>query len=109
MKQLNEKIKSLREEKKWSLREMAAKIPMSHTAYRKIEDGDTQPAWDRIARISQIHRISPSVLIQSKSVTKEHIEQQNSIDDIFEVLQGINLEMQKIKHELEVLRSSSLT
>jgi transcriptional regulator with XRE-family HTH domain len=106
MKPLHQKIKELRLEKGWSIREMAQKIYMSHTAYANIENNNTPPAWDRILKIAKIHGISPLELLGSDAVTQQQIEDQIKFDDLYEILLGINKELQAIKIELSTYRSN---
>ncbi|MCU0441295.1 MAG: helix-turn-helix domain-containing protein [Bacteroidia bacterium] len=106
MKSLCEKITDLRIEKGWTVREMASKIPMSHAAYIKIEKGITQPSWDRILRIATIHGISPAELVHSEVVTLRELKTQTHIDDLFEILNGMNLELRGLRDDLAKLKHS---
>lgn len=50
----NEKIRQLRENRKWTQEEMAHKLNMSTQGYAKIERGDTRSNINRLEQISKI-------------------------------------------------------
>lgn len=100
MKPLNVKIKELRLEKGWTLRETAKKLSMSHSGYSNLENGKTPPPWDRILQIANIHEISLNELVNSESVTTQDMELQHKIDDLYYILMGVNKELQMIQVEL---------
>jgi transcriptional regulator with XRE-family HTH domain len=100
MKPLNIKIKELRLEKGWTLRETAKKFPMSHSGYSNLETGKTPPPWDRILQVAKIHEIPLNELVNSESVTIQDIENQHKIDDLYYILMGVNKELQLIQAEL---------
>lgn len=105
MKALHLKLKELREENGWSIRQFAKMIPMSHVGYAKIEAGTTHPAWDRILRFADIFRISPAELVHAEVVTLRGLEKQHKIDDLYEAIQGVNNELVEIKRILvELMR-----
>lgn len=52
--QINEKIKSLREAKKWSQEEMAMRLHLSKNGYAKIERGETRLCLQRLRQIADV-------------------------------------------------------
>ncbi len=104
MKPINIKIKELRLEKGWTLRETAQKFPMSHSGYSNLENGKTPPPWDRILQIAKIYDIPLTELVNSESVTIHDLEDQHKIDELYHILMGVNKELQSIQSELYYIR-----
>lgn len=50
----HEKIRILREDRKWTQEDMASKLNMSVQGYSKIERGDTRLNLERLGKISEI-------------------------------------------------------
>jgi transcriptional regulator with XRE-family HTH domain len=100
MKPIEIKIKELRLEKGWTLREAAKKFPMSFSGYSNLENGKTPPPWDRILQVAKIYEISLNELINSESVTNQDLENQHKIDDLYDILNGVNKELKFILEEL---------
>lgn len=101
MKPLHEKLKELRQEKGWSLRDAAKKIPLSHTAYAKFENGLTDPTWSYLVRLAKIYGINPIELVHHEIVTLRGLEHQHKIDDIYDVLIAMNKELRNLTEERE--------
>lgn len=60
-----EKIRALREEKKWSQEEFAAKLGLSANGYAKIERGETRLNIPRLEQIAELFGIDILELIQN--------------------------------------------
>lgn len=52
--QVHEKIRSFREQRKWSQEEMAEKLNLSVSGYAKIEQGKTNPNLERLLAIADV-------------------------------------------------------
>lgn len=55
-------LRSLRQKNKLSQQTMANYLGMSTPGYNKIENGKTNPSWERILQISRIFDIDPGEL-----------------------------------------------
>lgn len=60
-----EKIRQLREEKKWSQEELATQLGLSTNGYAKIERGETRLTLPRLEQLAEIFEISILDLIQA--------------------------------------------
>lgn len=60
-----EKIRQLREEKKWSQEELATQLGLSTNGYAKIERGETRLTLPRLEQLAEIFEISILDLIQT--------------------------------------------
>lgn len=60
----HEKIRKIREEKKWSQEELANKLGLSTNGYAKIERGETRLTLSRLFQLAEIFKLDISELIQ---------------------------------------------
>ena len=107
MNNLPQKIKKLRLDKGWSIRKMASKIPMSHSGYANIESGRTPPARDRIQQIASIHKLNPAELVHEKSLPLNELDNQHKIDDLYDILGGINRDLQLVLAAINSIKKSN--
>ena len=61
---VGEKIRTAREEKRLSQREVAANIPMNQSNYSKLERNLQEPSMAQLRRICQILELDPRVLLE---------------------------------------------
>ena len=62
---LNQKIRTIREQNAWSQEEMATKMNMSVNGYAKIERGETKLRLDKLEQIAQIFNLDIVELLSS--------------------------------------------
>ena len=60
----HEKIRKIREEKKWSQEELANKLGLSTNGYAKIERGETRLTLSRLFQLAEIFKLDIFELIQ---------------------------------------------
>ncbi|WP_314342536.1 helix-turn-helix transcriptional regulator [Simonsiella muelleri] len=60
----HEKIRKIREEKKWSQEELANKLVLSTNGYAKIERGETRLTLSRLFQLAEIFKLDIFELIQ---------------------------------------------
>ena len=62
---LNQKIRTIREQNAWSQEDMATKMNMSVNGYAKIERGETKLRLDKLEQIAQIFNLDIVELLSS--------------------------------------------
>lgn len=100
MMKTNEKIRKIRESKKWSQEEIASKLKISAGGYAKIERGETALTLTRLQQIADIFEMDILDLIQRED--KQFIYQFNNEGET----NNYNVYMDRTKdnsHELEKL------
>lgn len=65
MNNLNQRIKSIREIKKWSQEEMSEKMNMSLNAYARLERGETRLNLEKLEQIANVFNMDVIELMQS--------------------------------------------
>ncbi|MEG9487204.1 helix-turn-helix transcriptional regulator [Mannheimia indoligenes] len=107
---VNEKIKQIRELRKWSQEEMAEKMNMSTNGYAKIERGETKLNLHKLEQIATIFNIDILELIQSDRngvffVMNDHNTNYYSSSD------NLNIDLEKLKlvvqHKDEIIEQKN--
>jgi transcriptional regulator with XRE-family HTH domain len=106
MKDVTEKIKSLRKQRGWTLAEMGSKINLTTSAYNKIELGQTPLTLDRLEEIAKIFEMPLQELIfeergfveSDKSFIIKDLEKENKL-----LQDKIKLLEESIKDKSEII------
>lgn len=95
-KEIGEKIKTLRTDKKLSMRELGDKLGVSHAHISKLEKGINSPSMDLLEKIAQFFNIDVSYFFSKE----EDMFTKDEGDIINE--QDLSLESLKGKYNLEI-------
>lgn len=109
---LNQKIRTIREQNAWSQEEMATKMNMSVNGYAKIERGETKLRLDKLEQIAQIFNLDIVELLSSdqqniflinehSNLSSNYYGKSNGNDFVIEKLNLI------ISHKDELLQKQS--
>lgn len=81
---LGQRLKKLRNDKKWTLKEVAEKLNLSgHSTYSNWEYGRTEPDVEMLKAISKLFDVNIEYLIYG---TKEHIATNEKVYNLKEIL-----------------------
>ena len=86
------RIKTLRQQKKYSQEFMAKSLGMSTPGYNKIERGKSNPSWERIRKIAEILGVDPQELLVVSQLSKA-TEQMKSESAFLQRIQTLEREM----------------
>lgn len=104
---LGERLRTLRKDKKWTQKHVAALMDMSVPAISKIESGDTDINYSRLQQIAQVYELSTVELLNSgerKNVTYSTTELQAVSKKLSEYDNVVILLQNKIIHLYEQMQ-----
>lgn len=107
---LHQVIRVLRENKQWTLKDMADKIPMSVTGYTKIENGQTTIISQKLIKISEVLGVSVADLLNMSDKNIIYLVNENSYNssNYYGDNNALILENEKLKlallHKDELLK-----
>lgn len=99
-----EKIRQLREEKKWSQEYMASRLGLSPNGYAKIERGETRLTLTRLNEVAQILEIDIFELMQSETQNIDYQIGNNHINHSRDFTIYGSFEHKDLIQELEKLK-----
>lgn len=98
MRPLKEKFRILRQKKNVNQRTMAMLLKISIPAYSKLETGLTDPNFDRITQIAQVHNLTVKELLE---VGEEGLsEEQQQILKLEETVRELENTVIKLQNKL---------
>ena len=109
---LNQKIRTIREQNAWSQEDMATKMNMSVNGYAKIERGETKLRLDKLEQIAQIFNLDIVELLSSDQQNIFLIsEHSNLSSNYYDKSSGNDFVIEKlnliIMHKDELLQKQS--
>lgn len=91
---IQQKIKSLREEKKLQQKEVAEYLNINYQTYCNYESGRSEPPAEIIVRLSKLYDVSTDDILQVDNMNKDYNAQQ-------EQLEAYRAELARLEKELE--------
>lgn len=95
----SEIIRSLRQEKDWSQKDMAEKLHMSVNGYSKIERGETEPNLSRLQQIADILGVQLNDLLPKNEgcVFFQINEGDDNSQNFYNTTQNLETEVERLK------------
>lgn len=119
---IGKKLRTLRENKPFSLAQVADSIGVCEKTYRKYESDESYPAHDKILSLANLYGIQPSeleygkmkVIFVNQDNTEVHhqantinITSDDKMNQLFKSLENLQQTVDKLKKENEILRKKS--
>jgi transcriptional regulator with XRE-family HTH domain len=110
IKKIGHKIKKIRLSREYTLANMAEELEMTPSAYRKIEQGITNPPTTRLLEIAKVLEVNVSDFFEELDAVTEHKEKfgfatKDDVDNLMRVVQQLARDFQKLREELPVKKA----
>mgnify|MGYP001790052967 CR=1 FL=1 len=104
---LNQKIRTIREQNAWSQEEMATKMNMSVNGYAKIERGQTNVSVEKLKQIAQVFNLNVAQLLDDdeRFVICSIGDNHSNYNNYFGTNEKLSLENEKLKQLLNAKES----
>lgn len=78
---IGERLRKLREDKKYQQKEVAEKLGMSHSRYSNYENGVSKPDYDTLLKIADLYDVSVDFLLgRYKTLDKKEMEVKEALE-----------------------------
>ncbi len=110
IKKIGHKIRKIRLSKEYTLANMAEELEMTPSAYRKIEQGITNPPTQRLIDIAKVLEVNVSDFFEELDAVAEHREKfgfatKDDVDSLMRVVQQLARDMERLREELHVKKA----
>ena len=104
---LNQKIRTIREQNALSQEDMATKMNMSVNGYAKIERGQTNVSVEKLKQIAQVFNVNVAQLLDDNErfVLFTNVDNHSNYSNYFGTNEKLSLENEKLKQLLSAKES----
>jgi transcriptional regulator with XRE-family HTH domain len=112
IKKIGYRIKKIRINKEYTLANMAEELEMTPSAYRKIEQGITNPPTTRLIEIAKVLEVNVADFFNEVDMVTEHSEKfgyatKDDIENVMRAVQQLARDFEKLREELPVKKQGA--
>jgi transcriptional regulator with XRE-family HTH domain len=110
IKKIGYRIKKIRIGKEYTLANMAEELEMTPSAYRKIEQGITNPPTTRLIEIAKVLEVNVADFFNELEMVTERSEKfgyatKDDIENVMRVVQQLARDFERLREELPIKKS----
>lgn len=110
IKQIGYRIKKIRLGKEYTLANMAEELSMTPSAYRKIEQGITNPPTTRLLEIAKVLEVNVIEFFEEVNMVADRSEKfgyatKDDVESVMRVVQQLSRDLERLRNDLPIRKS----